>query len=240
MGSPMSNEYHCTATRDGLAAEFGRRGIRVRWTDAASDRPLAEPIKPTNRAVILRPADPAAPMAGLEGLELRWWMVPLHHKGVVKDWRNVTTTARLEIVDTSPTFRQAYERRRCLVPLTSFIEYSEPPGWKKGQPKTRQEISWKEADTRYVAGVWERSSPSDMPQGFESFAFIVAPSGPDVAPICDDAPTVLTLEQGLRWLDLGGPGKAAFAEPPPAGTYEVRHAPREHQIMSPEMRRALP
>jgi putative SOS response-associated peptidase YedK len=236
----MSNEYHLNATRDGVAAEFGRLRTPIRWADAPSDRPLAEPIKPTTRALILRPADPADPMAGLDGLDIRWWMVPLHHKGAVQEWRNVCTNARIEMVDTSPTFRDAYQRRRCLVPLTSFIEYSEPPGWKKGQPKTRHEIAWQGADTRYFAGVWERSTPSDMPQGFESFAFVTGPCCPDVAPICDDSPAILTLEQGMQWLDLQGPGKAAFADPPPAGTYEVRLAPREAQIMSREMRRALP
>jgi len=28
----------------------------------------------------------------------------------------------------------------------------------------------------------------------------------------------------MEWLNLEGPGKAAFADPPPAGTFEVSHA----------------
>jgi hypothetical protein len=43
----------------------------------------------------------------------------------------------------------------------------------------------------------------------------------------------------MEWLRLDGPGKAPFYDLPPAGTYTVKVSPRE-QIMSAEMRRALP
>lgn len=65
----------------------------------------------------------------------------------------MATNARIETVDTSPTFRGAYKNRRCLSPVSSFIEYSEPEGWKKGQPKQRNEIFWAEAEIRYFAGL---------------------------------------------------------------------------------------
>ena len=148
------------------------------------------------------------------------------------------TNARFETVDTAPTFRGPYRTRRCIVPLTSFIEYSEPAGWKKGQPKMRHEISWPGGEIRYFAGLWERSTPADMPEGLESFAFVTGPCCPDVEPIHDRTPAVLTVEQALDWLDLEGAGKAGFAHLPPAGTYTLAHAPREH-IIGPELRRML-
>ncbi|WP_165842892.1 hypothetical protein [Phenylobacterium deserti] len=49
---------------------------------------------------------------------------------------------------------------------------------------------------------------------------------------------MLTAEQALAWLNLEGPGKAGFAEPAPAGTYTLAHAPRE-QIIGRELRRML-
>lgn len=148
------------------------------------------------------------------------------------------TNARLETVDTAPTFRDPYRQRRCLVPLTSFIEYSEPAGWKKGQPKTRNEIEWPGGDVRYFAGLWDRSNPTDMPEGLESFAFITGPATPDIEPIHDRTPVVLTLEQGMEWLKLAGPGKAPFLDLPPPGAFTYRESPRE-QVMSAEMRRTL-
>lgn len=236
----MCNEYRFNATRDAIAAEFSKLQIPIRFSDAASNRPLGEPIKPTNRATIIRPDNPFDPSAGMHASDVRWWLVPFFHRKAVKDWRAMCTNARFETVETNPSFRDAYRKRRCLVPLTSFIEYSEPAGWKKGQPKTRHEIAWSDGGIRYFAGLWERSNPADMPEGLESFAFITGPCCPDVEPIHDRTPAILTLDQGMEWLNLEGSGKAAFAEQPPAGTYEVREAPRDQQIMSREMRRALP
>ena len=238
--SPLTdcNEYGLTATRAALDAAFGQARVPIRWADTPSIRPPTEPIKPTNRATILRPIDPAQPRAGLEGLELRWWMVPAFHKGPVNDWRTLCTNARLETVDTAPTFRNAYRARRCLVPLTAFVAYSEPPGWKKGQPKMRHEITWAGQDIRYFAGLWEQSHPADLPEGLESFAIVTIPAGPDLQPVQDRAPAVLTLDQGLEWLDLDGPGKAALAIPAPPGAYTATHAPRD-AVMSAEMRRLI-
>jgi putative SOS response-associated peptidase YedK len=235
----VCNEYLRRIAPDALTERFSEIGIPIRWTKGSSNRPLDEPVKPTQLATILHPIDPANPAAGLEGVDLRWWMVPHFHKAAITDWRTMSTNAPLETVDTSPIFRDAYKARRCLAPLTSFIEYSEPPGWKKGQPKQRNEIEWEGGDVRVFAGLWERSTPSDRPEGLESFAFITGPAPPDIAPFQDRAPPVLTLEQGMEWLRLDGPGKAAFFDLPPAGAYAVKLSPRE-QIMSAAMRRALP
>lgn len=234
----MCNEYRFQHARTALDGEFSQHNIPLRWADAPSNRPEGEPIKPTNRAAILRADDPANPTAGLYGADVRWWLVPFFHKKPVREWRAMCTNARFETVDTAPTFREAYRRRRCLVPLTSFIEYSEPEGWKKGQPKMRHEITWAGGGVRYFPGLWERATPEDFPDGLESFAFVTGPACDDVAPIHDRTPAILTLEQGLQWLDLEGPGKAAFDCQPPAGTYTLTHAPRE-AVMSREMRRAI-
>ena len=222
----MCNEYQLRVGRDPLALEFSQVQVPLTWADPTPNRDLDQPFKPTNRATIIRAIDPADPIAGVEGLDIRWWLIPFFHKGAIKDWRSMCTNAKIETVDTAPTFRDAYRKRRCLVPLTSFIEYSEPPGWKKGLPKTRNEITWTVGDVRYFAGIWERSNPTDMPDGLQSFAFITGPAGRDVAPIHDRQPPVLTLEQGLEWLRLDGPGKAPLKAPAPQGTFQVAERPR--------------
>lgn len=64
------------------------------------------------------------------------------------------------------------------------------------------------------------------------------PCPPDIEPIHDRTPPVLTLEQGMEWLRLDGPGKAPFYDLPPLGTYSVKVSPLD-RIMSAEMRRLL-
>jgi putative SOS response-associated peptidase YedK len=239
----MSHEYHRDAPRAVLDAAFRRQGVPLRWQDAEPQRPAGEPFKPTSRATLLRATDPRNPAAGLEGLDLRWWLTPYFHKGPLAAWNTVTANAPIETVDTSPTFREAYRARRALVPLTRFVVYEQPAGWRKGSPKPRWEATWTPADThdqvRYFAGLWDRAQPADLDAPLDSFAILTGRPGPDLAAIHDRQPVVLTLAQGLDWLRLDGPGKAGLVTETPAGTYRLTERPREN-VMTPEMRRALP
>lgn len=243
MGSMMCNEYQVRVKRVEYDWQFSEIKIPFHWDDPEPNRAPDDPFKPTNRATMIRPIDPANPMAGLEGVERRWWLVPFFHKGPVTAWKSMCTNARIETADTAPTFRDAYKRRRALIPITSFIEYDEPPGWRKGQPKRRWEVTWEPineaARVRYFAGLWERANPSDLEEPLESFAFITGPPGPDVGAVHDRQPAVLTLQQGLEWLRLDGPGKDGLVTETPAGTYQLTERPRDAP-MSPEMRKALP
>jgi putative SOS response-associated peptidase YedK len=228
----MCNEFQ-------LRLDFGNwwfthgRGERIpiRRNEPTSNRPLDQPLKPTNRATMLRPVDPADPAAGLESVDRRWWMVPFFHKGPASAWKSICTNARIETVDTAPAFREAYRRRRALIPITSFIEYDEPPGWKKGHPKRRWEITWAPTDdfdqVRYLAGIWDRANPTDVTEPLESFAFVTGPPGAAVGAVHDREPAVLTFDQGMDWLRLDGPGKAALITATPAETYQVSERPRE-------------
>jgi putative SOS response-associated peptidase YedK len=227
----MCNEYQQRVKRGAYADQFAQLKIPMDWADPEPNRPPNRPFKPTNRAAMIRPVDPANPMAGLVGVERRWWMVPFFHKGPTSAWRNICTNARHETVDSAATFRGPYSRRRCLIPLSSFIEYDEPPGWKKGMPKRRWEAAWEpkdELDTvRYFAGVWDSCTPADMEEPLESFAFVTGPPGPEVGAVHDRQPAVLTLAEGMEWLRLDGPGKALLVTETPAGTYALTERARE-------------
>lgn len=227
----MCNEYQLKLN---FGADWwnavGDKRVPFHWRSAPSNRPLDVPFKPTNRAPMIRAIDAADPAAGLECIDTRWWLVPFFHKGPVSAWKSMCTNAKIETVDTAPTFRDAYKRRRALIPLTSFIEYDEPPGWKNGMRKRRWDVSWEPKDqfdqVRYFAGLWERSNPTDLTEPLESFAFITGPPGSDVAPLHDRQPAVLTLEQGMEWLRLDRPGKAVLVTATPLHTYRPVEAAR--------------
>ncbi len=62
--------------------------------------------------------------AGERSLEvMRWGLIPYWAKDIKIGFS--TINARGEEVETKPAFREAFQRRRCLVPLDSFYE------WKK-------------------------------------------------------------------------------------------------------------
>ena len=226
----MCNEYQLKLN---FGADWwnavGEKRVPFHWRSAPSNRELNVPFKPTDRAPMIRAIDANDPAAGLECIDTRWWLVPFFHKGPVSAWKSMCTNAKIETVDTLPTFRDAYKRRRALIPLTSFIEYDEPPGWKKGMRKRRWEVSWEPKDefdqVRYFAGLWERSNPSDLPEPLESFTFITGPPGPDLAPYHDRQPAVLSLEQGMDWLRLDGLGKSGLMTTTPKAHYQISQRP---------------
>ncbi|HEX4199758.1 MAG TPA: hypothetical protein VHZ26_20145 [Caulobacteraceae bacterium] len=53
----------------------------IRRIEPPSNRRLDEPYRPTDRATVLRPIDPTNPVAGLESVDRRWWLVPASTEG---------------------------------------------------------------------------------------------------------------------------------------------------------------
>lgn len=108
--------------------------ITLHWDGLPSNRPINQPFKPTNRAPMLRPIDPANPRAGLTGYDARWWMVPFFHKGKLAAWKNMCTNAKIETVDTLPAYREPYKRRRALIPITRSSNTTSRPAGRRASP----------------------------------------------------------------------------------------------------------
>jgi putative SOS response-associated peptidase YedK len=51
---------------------------------------------------------------------MRWGLVPYWAKDIKVGFANINAMA--ETADTKPTFREAFQRHRCLVPVDSFYE----------------------------------------------------------------------------------------------------------------------
>jgi putative SOS response-associated peptidase YedK len=221
----MCNEYQLKVRRADYDAAFRGVGLDVLWSDAEPNRPPDKPFRPTDRAPILRRTRDGA---GLEGLEARWWLVPGFHRASVADWKAMCTNARIETAATTASFRESVRTGRCLAPVTSVFEYDAPGGWRKGQPKRRWEVSWPEdvasGPVRFLAGLCARSHPADLPEGLDSFAVITRPAGADMARIHDRQPVILSLAEGLDWLDRGG--LDTLPAPGPGGDLTLREAPR--------------
>ena len=220
----MCNEYQLRVRRADYDGAFRAVGADILWRDAEPNRPPDRSFRPTDRAPILRRvAD-----GGLEGLEARWWLVPAFHRGPVCDWKAICTNARIETAAVTPSFRESVRAGRCLAPVTAIFEYDAPPGWRRGQPKRRWEVSWPpdaaSGPVRFLAGLYARSRPADLPEGLDSFAFITRPAGPDMSRIHDRQPVILTLAEGLDWLDCGD--LEALPAPGPEGSLVLSEAPR--------------
>lgn len=123
---------------------------------------------------------------------LRWGLVP--HWAKDPAIGNKLNNARGESVAEKPSFRDAFKRRRCLIPASGFYE------WKtEGKVKQPYFISLKSGEPLAMAGLWE--SWRDPEGGILRTACIITTgSNAVMAPIHDRMPVILGPEHWAAWL----------------------------------------
>jgi len=123
---------------------------------------------------------------------MRWGLIPYWAKDIKIGFS--TINARAEEVDTKPAFREAFQRRRCLVPLDNFYE------WKKTETG-KQPYAIALADRRLMAtaGLWETWR---SPQGERIRSFTIVTTKPNelCAELHNRMPAVLKPDMWPAWL----------------------------------------
>ena len=90
---------------------------------------------------------------------MRWGLIPAWSK--TEKLETELINAKAETLKEKPSYRQAYEKRRCLVPADSFYEWQEREG--KRQPSR---IMFKSGEPFCFAGLWDRwIRPASNEQG---------------------------------------------------------------------------
>jgi putative SOS response-associated peptidase YedK len=147
------------------------------------------------------------PRTGERALDpLRWGLVP-HWAADAKIGASLTN-ARAETVAVKPSFRDAFARRRCLVPVDGFYEWHRPEtGPKQPYAFAHPANDGGERPPLVLAGLWE--SWRDPAGGILRTVTLVTTSANGVmAPIHDRMPVVLAAEDWAVWLGEH-PGDAA-------------------------------
>jgi len=155
---------------------------------------------PTQDLAVVR-YNPAAKARSLD--LLRWGLVPLWAKD--PSFGAGCINARAETIVRASAFREAFERRRCLVPADAFYE------WQKRGGKTTQPyaIVPPEEELFAFAGLWERwRNPSDG-SILRSFTIVTGEPNALCAPIHDRMPVILPPSAWPLWL---GEAEASPAE----------------------------
>ena len=130
---------------------------------------------------------------------LRWGLVPFFAKDPKIGYS--TINARAETVASSPTFREAMKRRRCLVPATGFYEWQKI-GNKSKQPWT---IELQDREIFAFAGLWDRWKDRTTGGVLETYTIITTDPNELVQPMHDRMPVILSLSDYDRWLEPGDP-----------------------------------
>jgi putative SOS response-associated peptidase YedK len=134
---------------------------------------------------------------------LRWGLVPFWASDVKAG--NRLSLARVETVATSPAFREALKKRRCLVVVDGFYEWKQDPagGTTRGRKKSQPYFLRRPNGAPFaIAGLWDKWVSKDG-EVVESCAMLTQPARPPVDAIHDRMPIVLAEDAWDRWLDRG-------------------------------------
>ena len=152
-------------------------------------------FRPTNTAPVVRRSHASRER---EVAMLRWGLVPMWAKELKFGARCIN--ARAETLASTPAFRVAYRKRRCLVPVNAFFEWTGEPGH-----KVKWRIGLKDEPLFALAGLWEWWKDPASQQGVETFTIVTTRANDLLASIHDRMPVVIAERDYDRWLDAGDP-----------------------------------
>ena len=164
-------------------------------------------VAPTQPAVGVR----LHPETGARTMSvLNWGLLP-HFTTDPKTARR-PINARAETVATSPLFRGAVARRRCLIPADAYYEWISMPDGK--QPYA---IARADGAPLALGGLWEgyRSPEGEVTR---SFAIITVAASPDLRTLHERMPLVLDPADWPAWLGEAAADPSALLRAAPPGT----------------------
>jgi putative SOS response-associated peptidase YedK len=134
---------------------------------------------------------------------VRWGLVPFWAKDPAIGSRLIN--ARVETVDSKPSFRSAFAKRRCLLPADGFYEWLkvEQDGKARKQPYYIHRADGGELAFAGLYELWrDKSLPDDHPQAWLWTSVIITTTAPDeVGRIHDRMPMVIDPAHWADWLD---------------------------------------
>ena len=181
----MCGRYASTLPAEALARTFATaptgQEIPPRWN-----------LCPGQDAPVVR----RHPGSGERRLDLlRWGFVP-HWAPDPKSGRH-PINARAETAATAPMFRDAFARRRCLVPAVAFYEWQAPPAGAAGKPPWA--IARADRTPLAFAGLWEGWRGPDGTV-LRSFVILTTPANAALAPVHARMPAILEPAEWSLWL----------------------------------------
>lgn len=147
-------------------------------------------VAPTQLAPIVLPGDDGGRIA----MRARWGLVP-HWVKDPATFRATLLNARSETAHEKPSFRDAFKRDRCVVPVSGFYEWRAPD---EGGPKQPFWIRRRDRRPLGLAGLHARNDRSDTP---DSFTILTTRPNRLMEQIHDRQPVILPPGALALWFD---------------------------------------
>ena len=193
--------------------ETGRR-IRVKFN--VDQLPIIEPsddVRPTEMRPIVRLTRHGD---ARECVLARWGLVPHWAKDIKFGTKCIN--ARSENAATMAPFKDAFKRKRCLIPATAFYEWT----GEKGQ-KTKWRITVKNEPLFAFAGLWEwwRDPTKPDTPGVETYTILTTEPNDLLSDFHDRMPVIVMEKDYDAWLEDGAP---ELLRPIPSEMVEISRA----------------
>ena len=144
---------------------------------------------------------------------LKWGLVPYFTKDLKKARKPIN--ARSETVATSGMFREAFAKRRCLVPAPIYYEWRDDP-----DGKTPFAVARIDGEPVAFAGIWEEwRSPEG--EKLSTFATITTDANTLLASIQDRMPVIIERTDWPVWLGEAASDPSALLRPAPEDVLRV-------------------
>lgn len=162
--------------------------LSVLQSSAGEQLPLSYNVAPTQDSAIAR----LDAKGQREIVIARWGLIP--HWADDPSIGNRMINARAETLGSKPSFRTAYARRRCLVPISGFYEWQ-----KVGGRKQPWYIHPSKSSIICLAGLWEHWGKGDEP--IDSFTIITTSANEAISALHERMPVILSPPQFDAWLN---------------------------------------
>ena len=133
----------------------------------------------------------------------RWGLIP--HWATERKAGSRMFNARAETLTASPAFRDAFRRKRCLVPVDSFYEWRRLGG-------ARQPFRVARADGRplVLAGLWAGWRDPEIDAVVRTFTIVTTAPNDQLADLHDRMPVILPDDAWAPWLAADGTDAAGL------------------------------
>jgi putative SOS response-associated peptidase YedK len=144
---------------------------------------------------------------------LKWGLIPSFTKNVATPRRPIN--ARCETVAKTPMFKDAFAKRRCLVPAAAHYEWRHDPSG-----KTPFAIARKDGEPVAFGGVWDewRSPDGEI---LRTFATMTTQANPELALIQERMPVIIEKAEWGVWLGEEDGDVEALLRSLPADQFRV-------------------
>lgn len=158
-------------------------------------------------------------------LPMRWGLIPGWWKKPLKEMRVATFNARSETIATKPMFREAFERRRCLMPASGHFE------WVNARDKSKHPFYFTRADGEPMTIAAIHDGWVDPHGEFvRSCSMVIADANKFVSTVHDRMPVILEPKDFEQW--ERGDVEDAAALMKPAGEDVMQMRPVSQRVNS--------